>query len=256
MSKIDPAIICIVLFSLMLLAVGLGNKMRKKLWHAEEGDTKGGVNSLLGALFGLWSFLLAFTFSQSGSRFENVRNLIVDESNALRNAVLRAEMYPDSARNGFRTDLKKYLEERIAYYDYAGDEVKFKKNREELSKTATALWARTAENSRNPALSGATLGMGNALTTLFDIGIKREALLSFGIPSPISGMLMMLALAICVVGGFTTPSIKRKEWTVVAVFALLACVVLYITIDLARPMEGLIQPDTGQATIIRLRQLF
>jgi len=47
----------------MLLTVAFGNNMRKRFWHPDEGDTRGGVNSLLGALFGLWGFMLAFTFS-------------------------------------------------------------------------------------------------------------------------------------------------------------------------------------------------
>jgi len=255
-ARIDASIICLVLFFLMLLAVALGNRMRKKFWHAEEGDTTGGVNSLLGALFGLWAFMLAFTFGQSSSRFENVRAMIVDESNILRNTIIRADLFPDSVRTVFRTDLQKYLEERIAYYDYAEDETKFNSNRQELSKTATALWARTVMLSKNPSLGGPAVGMTNSLTSLFDIGIKREALLSFGIPSPIAYLLMILALSICVVGGFTTPAIKRKEWIVVASFALLASIVLYITIDLARPMDGLIKPDAGQATIINLRKFF
>ena len=75
------------------------------------------VSALLGALFGLWAFMLAFTFSQSGTRFETVRSMIVDEGNILRNAIIRADFFPDSVRNGYRTDLRKYLEERIAYYD-------------------------------------------------------------------------------------------------------------------------------------------
>ena len=182
--------------------------------------------------------------------------MIVDEANNLRTAILKADFFPDSVRNAYRADLSTYLEERIAYYDYALDQKKFDKNREEISKTATALWARTVEESKNPAMSGLAANMGSSLTSLFDIGIKREALLSTGIPHPITFMLIGLALAICFVGGFTTPSIKRKEWIVVAVFAFLASTILYITIDLARPTEGLIRPEAGERTIINLRKLF
>ncbi len=256
LSQVDASIICFVLFLLMLLALALGNRMRKKLWHAEEGDTKGGVNSLLGALFGLWGFMLAFTFGQSGTRFETVRGIIVDEANILRTTIIKADFFPDSIRDAYRIELRKYLEERIAYYDYADHRAKFDENRKELSKTARALWDITVKNSKNPGLSSAAGGMSASLTSLFDIGIKREALLSFGVPRPISVMLIALALSICLVGGFTTPSMKRKEWIVIAVFALLASTILYITMDLARPMSGLIKPDTGQATIVNLRKLF
>ena len=256
LMQLDASVICIILFVAMLFTVALGNRLRKKFWSVEEGDAKGGVNSLLGALFGLWAFMLAFTFGQSGSRFESVRAMIVDEGNILRNTIIRADFFPDDVRAAYRIELRKYLEERISYYDDDADEVKFKKNREELSKTAEALWVRTVGLSKRPDLSGPANNMANSLTNLFDIGIKREALLSTGIPMPINIMLIVLALSISLVGGFTTPTIKRKEWIVVLVFAFLASMVLYITIDLARPMQGLIKPDAGQQIIVNLRKLF
>ena len=256
LMQIDASVICIFLFILMVVMVMVGNKMRKKFWNVEEGDPKGGVSALLGALFGLWGFMLAFTFSQSGNRFETVRAMIVDEGNILRTTILRADFFPDSVRDGYRTDLRKYLEERIAYYDDDADEVKFSKNRKELTKTATALWTRTVQLSKKTELTGPANNMATSLTNLFDIGIKREALLSAGIPMPINVMLIVLALSISLVGGFTTPIIKQKEWIVVCVFAFLASTILYITIDLARPMEGFIKPDAGQQTIINLRNLF
>jgi hypothetical protein len=256
LMRIDASVICIVLFIFMLLTVAIGNKMREKFWSAAEGDPKGGVNSLLGALFGLWAFMLAFTFNQSGTRFETVRALIVDEGNILRNTIIRADFFPDSVRDAYRTDLKKYLEQRIAYYENDSDEIEFIRNREELTKTATALWARTIQQYKNANMNVPSNNMAGSLTSLFDVGIKREALLSAGIPMPINLMLIVLALSISLVGGFTTPTINRKEWIVVCVFAFLASTILYITIDLARPMEGFIRPDAGHQTIVNLRKLF
>jgi hypothetical protein len=135
----------------------------------------GGVNSLLAALFGLWSFILAFTFSQSGSRFDNVRAMMVEEANCLRTTIIRADLFPDSVRTGYRADLQKYLDIRIGYYDSDGDEAKTNKNNEEIAKTASALWARTVEQSHNQALTIQANGMATSLTSLFDIGSKREA---------------------------------------------------------------------------------
>ena len=98
--------------------------------------------------------------------------------------------------------------------------------------------------------------MTGELIRLFDIATKREALLNTGIPAPISMALIFLALSICFIGGFTTPLIQKKEWIVVFAFSFLAAMILYITIDLARPMEGLIRPDAGEAGIVGLRRLF
>jgi hypothetical protein len=256
LEHVDASVICLVLFILMLLTVIWGHKMRKRFWKSEEGDTKGGVNSLLGALFALWGFMLAFTFGQSGTRFENLKGVIVDEANLLRTVIIKADLFPDSIRNAYRADLQKYVEERILYYDYAMDETRFKKNREEISETAKSLWARTSALTKRPETKEAAYSMIFSLTGLYDVGIRREALLSTGIPGPIKDMLIVLVLTLCFVGGFTTPTISRKEWVVITVFALLATAIFYITIDLARPMEGLIRPDTGQATIVNLRSFF
>jgi hypothetical protein len=255
-TQVDAAIICLVLFGLMLLMVSFGNRVRQRLWKAKDADIKGGVSSFLGALFGLWAFMLAFTFGQSGTRFENVRAAIVDESNFLRTAILRADFFPDSVREVYRSELKQYLEERIAYYDYAGNKTKFKENREAITKTATLLWATTVEQSRKPNLASFTGPMAASLTSLFDIGIKREALLSYGVPVPIIFILITLALTISFIGGFTAPAIKNTDWMLIAVFALVAVAIVYVIIDLARPMEGLIRPDSGQQAIINLRKLF
>ena len=253
---IDPSVIGLLLFVLMLGMIALGNSVRKKILGSIEGDTKGGVNALLGALFGLWSFLLAFTFSQSSTRFETVRTMIVDEANILRTTIIRADLFPDSTRKFYRDELHKYLEERITYYDDVANTAKFEKNRGELSKSAAVLWAATVKLAANPVTHDAATGMANSLTNLFDIGIKREALLGSGVPIPVSYLLITLALSICFVAGYTTPLMTRNEWLLISVFSFLASMVLYITIDLSRPMQGLIKPDAGQITILKLRNLF
>ncbi len=254
--KVDITIICLILLILMPLIVKLGNSMRKRFWQSEESDTRGGINSLMGALFGLWGFMLAFSFGQSGIRFENLRSMIVDESNYLRNSILRADFFSDSIRQVYRIKLQKYLEERINYYDNARDELKLKNNREEILKTTDDIWAMTVALAKRSDTHDAAKDMTGTLINLFDIGAKREALLNAGIPGPISIGLIFLALSICFVGGFTTPVIKKKEWIVIFAFSFLATMILYITIDLARPMEGLIRLDSGQASIVALRRLF
>jgi hypothetical protein len=255
-SRVDASVICLLLLILMPVTVKFGNRLRKRLWRSEDGDTRGGINSLLGALFGLWGFILAFTFGQSGVRFENLRSMIVDESTYLRNAIMRADLFPDSIRTIYRAELQQYLEERITYYDHARDEDNLRKNMDENSKTSAALWATTVELEKKPDSRALAEDMAKSLINLFDIGTKREALLSAGIPAPVSITLIILALSICFVGGFTTPVIKHKEWIVIFTFAFLAAMILYITIDLARPMEGLIRPDAGQSTIVSLRRFF
>ena len=117
-----------------------------KLWRKEEGEPRGGVNSLLAALFALFGFILAFTFGMSGNRYDNVRNITVQEANDIGTAVLRADLYPDSVRHAFRTDFKTYLEARIAYYENVADTILFYKAKEDAAKAAGALWSSSNPN--------------------------------------------------------------------------------------------------------------
>src|SRR3954452_9898389 len=114
--RTDALVLCILLFFGMLLMVPVG-RIAGKLRTQEEVEPKGGVGSILSALFGLSAFILAFTFGMSASRYSNVRDIIVDEANDIGTALLRSDLYPDSVRDAFRTDFKKYIDARVSYYE-------------------------------------------------------------------------------------------------------------------------------------------
>src|SRR5215470_13111930 len=106
--RTDASILCLFLFIGCILMVIFGRFVRNRFIRGDEVESRGGVNSLLGALFGLWGFMLAFTFGNSASRFDNVRSIMVDESNIIRNTIFRADAFPDSVRNALRADLRQY----------------------------------------------------------------------------------------------------------------------------------------------------
>jgi len=254
--RTDATILCLVLFAGCVFMVRFGRFVRNKFFQKDQQESKGGVNSLLGALFGLWGFILAFTFGNSASRFENVRSMMVDESSMIRNVILRSQIFPDSIGNGFRGDLKNYLQARIDYYNYSTDINKFNKAKEDAQQIGKNLWTRTQRASTLPNMGITAANMFAALTSMFDIAAKRDALLSSGIPEVIMYLLFFLALVISFIGGFTTPVIGTKEWVVISGFILLACIIIYITLDLSRPMRGFIKPDVGEDRIEQLQKMF
>src|SRR4030095_11796031 len=166
--RTDASILCLLLFIACILMVISGKFVRNKFLRRDEVESRGGVNSLLGALFGLWGFILAFTFGNSSSRFDNVRNIMVDESNIIRNAILRADVFPDSIRVPLRKDLRRYLDARISYYEDIKDSDKFAKAKEDAMQTGKSLWAITINASRQPNMTAATNNMFSTLTTMFD----------------------------------------------------------------------------------------
>src|SRR3954471_14723837 len=244
--------LCIFLFIGMMIMVALG-RYAGKIWRKEEGQPKGGVGSLLAALFALFGFILAFTFGMSGNRYENVRNVIVEEANDIGTAVLRADLYSDSIRNAFRTDFKKYLEARIAYYDNVRDTVLWYKAKEDAAKVAEALWSRAMQQSKLPNMLIPSNNMIPALNTMFDTAKKVELTLYARVPDLIVYMLFVLALVTSFIGGFTSTGIRPKDWIIVVVFAILFSMVTYVTLDLGRPLRGIIKANIGLQAFTDIR---
>jgi len=235
--------------------VGVG-RIAGRIWRKEEDEPKGGVNSLLAAVFALFGFILAFTFDMSGNRYINARNVIVEEANDIGTAVLRADLYSDSVRDAFRADFKKYLEARIAFYGFITDTMKLLKSKEEAAKAGAALWARATQQSKLPNMLIPSNQMIPALNAMFDIATTREVMLKARVPDGIVYMLFILALASSFIAGFTSYFIRRKDWIIIAGFALLSSMIIYITLDLGRPTRGMIKADLGQQAILDLRKMF
>jgi hypothetical protein len=254
--RTDASILCLFLFIGCILMVVLGRFVRNRFLRADEPESKGGVNSLLGALFGLWGFMLAFTFGNSASRFENVRGINVDEANIIRNTIFRTDVFPDSIRKLLRNDLQKYLNARIDYYKYVKDFKKFKQARSDADEAAKALWSQTVRAASLPNMVPPSNNMMASLTGMYDVAAKRDALLAAGVPEVIIYMLFFLALTISFIGGFTTPVIKQKEWIVITGFVLLAATIIYITLDLGRPLRGFIKPNMGEDKVAELVKYF
>ena len=249
----DALVLCIILFFGMLVMVLLG-RMAGRYWKQEEGEPKGGVNSLLSALYGLSAFILAFTFGMSASRYSNVRDIIVDEANDIGTALLRSDLYPDSVRDAFRTDFKKYIDARISYYNNVTDTVLFKKARKDAAEAGTALWSRATQEAKLHNLVIPSNNMVSALNNMFDIATTTEVSLYARVPDLIIYMLFILALVTSFVGGFTSTGIRRKDWIIIIVFALFSSMVTYVTIDLSRPMRGIIKANIGLHALIDIRK--
>jgi hypothetical protein len=252
---IDATVLCLFLFLGCLIMVVVGKKLRDKFLLNDEHESKGGVGALLGGLFGLWGFLLAFTFGNVSSRYEHVRASMVDEVSIIRTVILKAELFPDSIQRSLHADMKQYLQSTIDYYQYFGDKEKFTKSKQDAKETGMRLWTRTVEASFLPSVNLSATSMLSSLSEMYDIGARRDSLLKSGLPGPISKMLFFVALVISFVGGFTSPVLRIKEWIVIIGFIFLACLIIYITLDLARPMSGFIRPELEQHEIEQLREL-
>jgi hypothetical protein len=239
----------------MIVMVILG-RLSCKMWNKEESEPKGGVSSLFGGLFALSGLLLAFTFGMSGTRLEKVRNVVELEANEIGTAVLRSDLYADSVRDGFRADFKIYLEAVIAFYSNGANIDSLYKAKEDAAKAGQRLWDRAARQSKLPNMLIPSNQMIPSLNGMFDVAQSREIVLRQKVPDLIVYMLFIAVFATCFIGGLTSGPFHPKEWIIVAGFAVVTAMVVYTTIDLSRPLRGIIKDEAGKYAILELRKMF
>jgi hypothetical protein len=96
------ALIAIALFLGILLLLDIGRRIGvRRLTDGPEG-ARVGTGTIEGAVFALLGLLIAFTFSGAGSRFDDRRALIVEETNYIGTAYLRLDLLPASAQPALR----------------------------------------------------------------------------------------------------------------------------------------------------------
>src|SRR5688572_23563794 len=78
----------------IVLADEVGYRLGRARGRREKREHDGLVGGMVAAQLGLLAFLLAFAFQNAASRFDDRRQILLDESNAIGTAYLRAEMLP------------------------------------------------------------------------------------------------------------------------------------------------------------------
>jgi len=254
LNRMEAPVLGLLLLIAMVAAVIVGRRAGKK-WNKEGPELKGGVSSLFGAVFALSGLILAFTFGMSNTRLQRVRSVVESEANDIGTAILRSDLYVDSVRDGFRADFKDYLEAVIAFYQHAANLNELSKVKEDAHKAEARLWARATYQARTTNILIPAQQMVPALNNMFDIAQTREIVLKSKVPDLVLHMLFVCVIAGCFIGGFTSGRFGYREWVIVSGFVIVTAMVVYTTIDLARPLRGFIQDEAGQEAMVELRRL-
>ncbi|MBO9571671.1 MAG: hypothetical protein J7497_05615 [Chitinophagaceae bacterium] len=249
--QIDPVWYITILFILMLVSLYTGSRVSKKRRNDIGDDNRSGV--LVAGMFSLSAFILVFTFGMSVNRYEERRHVIVTEANNIGTAVLRADLYPDSVRNLFRAEFKKYVEARIAFFEAGKDIDKIMQTLKMSEESSSKLWQIAAGQSRIPSNLVASNQMIPALNDMIDVVMTRNIGLLSKVPPSILIMLFLLSITSSFFAGIV---LRHIDWLIATGFCFLTAMVIYITLDLDQPRRGFIQLDTSQKAMYDLRKMF
>lgn len=234
--QMDAGLIALFLLLAMVATVFLGNWVQQKL-HTQSN----GLGTIEGSLFALLGLLLAFSFGMAGNRFDNRREAAIEEANAIGTALLRTQLYPqDSVRTWYKATFNDYLDQRIAHYKQSAVDTGFYATQMKSDALGKAIWDKAIALSRVPENQSLNVLVVNAFNEMLDDATRRESAVVARIPSIILWLLLVLALACGFFAGHALPLNKKTNRISLAGFVLLTVIVVYVIMDLDRPVRGII----------------
>jgi hypothetical protein len=218
--------------------------------RSEDGSPS--IGAVEGIVFGLFGLLIAFTFSFVVARFEQRRQLVVEETNAIETSYLRAAVAPVPGRDALEDLHRRYLASRLAFVAAGTGRGRERRALEESHALQTELWARgVALAQRHPASEPYGLMLA-ALNEMFDLRTKRVGALAARLPDPVVVLLLVTAVLTASVSGYALGLHGERHPMPSAVILILIAVVLYIILDIDRPQRGVLR--TRETALVELAE--
>ena len=240
------------LFAGMLLAFGVGWRTGGRRKSGENGSLSGAIDS---AIFGLFSLLVAFTFSGAAERYDHRRQLIAEETNNIGTAWLRVDLLSTSDQLPVRELFRRYLDSRLQTYRKLAETPLPEKEMAESVRLQDEIWKRSVVATSGP---GAHQDAGKlllpALNAMIDITTTRAMATLIHPPAAILILLFGLGLASSFLMGLGMADVTRGNLVLVVDYVAITALTVLVIVDLEYPRRGLIRVDPYDSFLRDLRQ--
>jgi hypothetical protein len=205
--------------------------------------------AMVGAVMGLLSFLLAFTFNAAAARAEARKALVVKEANAIEQAWLRAGFLEEPSRAAMRGFLLDYVDVRVKA---ALGEMDLSRALGETAALHVKMWALAEEAGRREPGSIATGLLVQSLNEVIDLHLERITMgIRNRVPPTIWATLYLLLIAAMIMLGAQIGQSEARHFDLEVAIAITFSTVLFLISDLDRPQEGLLR--VSQEALVELQ---
>jgi hypothetical protein len=242
------AAISAIFFVGSLIALHCGRTLGLRYRKHEGADNMAGLATVEGAIFGLMGLLLAFTISGALQRFDDRRQLVLQEATAVTAAYDRLGLFEGNIARDLQSKLKDYVRARIDLYRMQHDFLLWQQvedfssqQQNQLLQLKNNLWNATVAACPKSAYQPACSLALPALNSVFEVARMRAGASEKHPPRIIYVMLFGLGLGCSLLAGFGMAASPARSWIHMAVFAGTMTVALYIVTDMEYPRLGLIR---------------
>lgn len=241
----QPLLGCLLFFGVIILCMEIG-----RLIGRGKGEAAG-ASTVNGAIFAIFGLILALSFSGAASRFDERRDLIVQEANSVGTAVLRIDLLPADAQPLLRDKFTQYVDARIAAYAASGDPTAFRAGLNRANAISLDIWnLSVAAASRPDAAPAANMLLLPAINEMIDLSSSRAFMTLKHPPIIIRFMMIALAMGAALLSGIGFGTSGSGGRLHELAFALVITATIFITVDLEYPLTGFIRIDDFSNAVV------
>lgn len=241
-----PLPLLLLLASSLLWAAMEAGYQVGKYRHAQYADEKDQpVGAMVASILGLLALVLGFTFSLAASRFDDRRQAVLQEANAIGTTYLRARLLPSPHDVQVKSLLRQYVDVRISA-----------PSKENVANAVTQsealheqLWLQVKGAAELDTHSITTGLFIQSLNDVIDMHAKRM-LVGLRSRIPLSIWLGMFSLAMLGMGsvGYQAALSATRRSPAMLILVIAFSLVLFLIADLDRGQEGLLRVNQQALT--------
>jgi hypothetical protein len=234
----EPWLVFVVVSIALFISSTLGCRLALYTRINEDSHHHEHITGLREGLFVLLGLLLGFTVAIVLPRFDERRQLVIDEANAIGTTMLRAELLPEPQRGRTQELLREYL---LVRQDFAKETLlDLSALNRETQRTKTLqgqLWQQLVAVTQESQTAVIATYL-RALNEMIDVSEKRLAAFENRVPETVWLIIFIVAIFQSFATGF---SLRRRFWFSLVMTPLVIAVLMGLLADLDSPRTGLIR---------------
>jgi FtsH-binding integral membrane protein len=239
-----PAILFVVLFALLIVAVAFGVFGLRRLAPLRD-DERDDFNAVQGATLTLLALLIGFSISMAVNRYDQRKNLEEAEANAIGTEYARADLAEPHIRDSIRLALVQYTRLRLTEFQTRIPDER-KRLDGEISALQSKLWEQAAQVAKTqPTPIGALVVAG--MNDVLNSQDYSEAARINHIPLGAWVLMILIAVFGCAVQGYGAKG-KRRTALLMTILPVTISLSLALIADIDSPRGGIIHVQPQNLT--------
>jgi hypothetical protein len=234
----------------VLIPILVGQRFGIKRSKKPETIQHAPIGTVVGAAFGLLAFMLAITFQIAANRFDERKELLLDEVTNIRTTYLRAGLIEEPINTETKKLLVEYVDLRI---EVGKDISKLEQSMNRSQQILDTLWSYTEKLATKDRSSEIYALYTTSVNDLVDNYNQRITMtLEYRIPAAILVLLFIIAFLSMFALGYQFGTSGKGNFGINLLLAIIFALVMFLILMIDRPEMGLAK--LNQKPIITLQQ--